>query len=136
MLGLPRADSSAITWREWSPELVERLRGEGKVVYLDFTARWCATCRMNKIAVFTSDEIGEAFNERGVVAVRADWTNRNPAITEALAGFGRSAVPFNLVYGPGSPDPIQLPEVLTPQIVLDALDRAAPRTVAAAQPSP
>ena len=102
------------------------------MVYVDFTARWCATCKVNKVAVFGSDEVAEAFATRGVVALRADWTSRGPAITAALAEFGRSAVPFNLVYGPGAPEPIQLPEVLTPRVVLDALDRADRALVAGA----
>jgi thiol:disulfide interchange protein DsbD len=130
-LGLPRSGGGAIAWRAWSPELVEDLRAHGKVVYVDFTARWCATCKMNKLAVFSSDEVARAFAERGVVAVRADWTNRDPAITAALARFGRSAVPFNLVYGPGARDPIVLPEVLTPDAVLGAIDRASSPTVSA-----
>lgn len=99
---------------------------------MDLTARWCATCKVNKIAVFSSRAVRDAFARGQVVPLKADWTNKDPKITQALAAFGRSAVPFNLVYGPGSPNPIILPEVLTPGIVLDAIEQAQPATVALA----
>jgi thiol:disulfide interchange protein DsbD len=112
-------------WQEWRPGVAEKLRDEGKIVYVDFTARWCATCKVNKLAVFSSQEVKQAFARQGVIQLKADWTNRDPEITRALAAFGRSAVPFNLIYVPGRADPIRLPEVLTPGIVLDALNEAA-----------
>lgn len=129
-LGWPRQDSHEIAWESWSPEAVERLQAEGKTVYVDFTARWCATCKVNKIAVFSSPEVRTAFAREEVVPLKADWTKKDPLITQALAKFGRSAVPFNLIYGPGSSDPIILPEVLTPGIVLDAIAQAQPTSTA------
>jgi len=120
-LGVPIQKPSEIVWREWSPETVATLRADGKTIYVDFTARWCATCKVNKAVVFSSKEVRDAFVDLDIVPLKADWTNRNPAITQALALFGRSAVPFNLIYTPGRPEPVLLPEVLTPRIVLDAL---------------
>ncbi|HEX9783039.1 MAG TPA: thioredoxin family protein, partial [Opitutaceae bacterium] len=117
-----------IVWQQWSPENVARLQSEGRMVYVDFTARWCATCQSNKALVFSSGEVKEAFDRLNVVPLKADWTNKNPEITQALASFGRSAVPFNLIYAPGKPDAIVLPELLTPEIVLDALDKARATT--------
>ncbi|MDD5262352.1 MAG: protein-disulfide reductase DsbD family protein [Methylacidiphilales bacterium] len=114
-------EAPSIQWLEWSPEAVEKFRALGKPVYIDFTARWCATCQTNKALVFGSSEVLKKFHELGVVALRADWTSRNPAITRELARWGRSAVPFDLLYLPGRDEPIQLPELLTPGIVLDAL---------------
>lgn len=130
-VGFPRSHAGAITWQDWSPERVAALRAEGRTIYVDFTARWCATCKMNKLAVFSSDEIARVFSERGIVPLRADWTNRDPKITAGLAEFGRSAVPCNVVYGPGSPAPILLPEVLSAGAVLEALDRAGDPSVTA-----
>jgi len=122
LAGWPRApQADEIAWEPWSPARVEQLRTEGRTVYVDFTARWCATCQTNKKLVFSSDAVREAFRDRRIVALKADWTNRNTEITQALAAFGRSAVPFNLIYAPGAPEPVILPEVLTPGIVLDAL---------------
>lgn len=120
-LGYPRAPSDF--WQEWSPERVEQLREQGKPIYVDFTARWCTTCRTNKAAVFqATDRVKKAFKQQGVVALKADWTNRDPLIAAALEEFGRAAVPLNLFYLPGAQEPVILPEILTPDAVLEALN--------------
>jgi thiol:disulfide interchange protein DsbD len=121
-VGWPSAPSShGVTWEPWSEARVKQLQAEGRTVYVDFTARWCATCQTNKAVVFSSADVLKRLSELKAVTLRGDWTNRDPAITTELARWQRSAVPFNLVYKPGSPSPIALPEVLTPGIVLDAL---------------
>ena len=121
-LGWPSAPApDAIVWEEWAPGRAEELRAEGRPVYVDFTARWCATCQTNKQVVFGSEEVRRHFREEGVVALKADWTSADPRITAELARWGRSAVPFNLVYRPGEEEPAVLPELLTPSIVLEAL---------------
>ena len=118
----PEAGQPApVVWEPWSPEAVAKLRGEGRVIYVDFTARWCATCQTNKKIVFTSDEVRRYFAENRVAALRADWTNKEPRITAELARFQRSAVPFNVVWKPGRDEPLILPELLTPGVVLEAL---------------
>ncbi len=114
----------AVTWQPWSPEAVEKLRAEGRVIYVDFTARWCATCQTNKKLVFGSDDVLHVFDEKKIAALRADWTNQDPRITAELAKYKRAAVPFNLVWLPGQPEPVILPEILTPGIVLDAVKPA------------
>ena len=121
-VGWPRPPD--LTWEQWSPETVAKLRAEGKTLYVDFTARWCATCQSNKAVVFSSQKVRAALRAHGVVLLKADWTSRDAQITEALAAFHRSAVPFDLIYAPGRADPILLPELLTPDIVLAALAQA------------
>jgi thiol:disulfide interchange protein/DsbC/DsbD-like thiol-disulfide interchange protein len=109
-----------VVWQEWSPEAVAAGVAAGRPIYVDFTARWCATCQTNKRIVFASAEVNRLFRDQNILALRADWTNRDPRITAALAEWDRSAIPFNLVYLPGQAQPIPLPELLTPGIVLDA----------------
>lgn len=128
-VGWPRAMSAGgnasgianVEWQPWSPEEVTRLRSEGRIVYVDFTARWCATCQTNKRLVFHDDDVLKYFATHKIATLRADWTNQDPRITAALASYGRSAVPFNLIWMPGRAQPIVLPEILTATTVLDAL---------------
>lgn len=117
-------DKYGIAWQEFSPELVDDLRAEGKPIFIDFTAKWCLTCKVNKTVIFSSDEVKDRFEELGVEMVEADWTKRNPVITEALESYNRSGVPLYVLYsGEKDAKPMILPEVLKPSIVLDALDK-------------
>jgi len=128
-------DRYGVVWEDFSPELVAELRAEGRPVFVDFTAKWCLTCKANKAVIFASDEVRNRFKELSVAMVKADWTKRNPVITEALEGYGRSGVPLYVFYD-GSKDasPRILPELLNPGIVLEALEsveRSSSASVAA-----
>ena len=118
---LAQAGSAQVAWEEWSPQAVERLRAENRTIYVDFTARWCATCQVNKKLVFHDEAVLRALADKRVALLRADWTAKDPRITAELARYGRSAIPFNLVYKPGRAEPEALPELLTPGIVLRAI---------------
>jgi len=122
VIGWPReAAPTDIVWQPWSEETVAQLQSQGRTVYVDFTARWCATCQTNKKLVFGSSEVKQLFRDKKVATLRADWTSRDPKITAELAKWNRSAVPFNLVYKPGAAQPAVLPELLTPGTVLEAV---------------
>jgi thiol:disulfide interchange protein len=112
-----------VLWQNFSPQLVEKLRAEKRLIYLDFTASWCLSCQVNKKIVFSSTEVKNFMMEHKVALVRADWTRYDAAITKALAKYNRSGVPLNVIYGPNGSETI-LPTLLTPSIVLTAL-RAA-----------
>jgi thiol:disulfide interchange protein DsbD len=118
------ASGYAVKWEHWSPEAVAAARAAGRTIYVDFTARWCATCQTNKAAVFSSGDVLATLEKKNVLLLKADWTSRDPAITEELAKWNRSAVPFNLIYAPNQAEPTVLPELLTPGIVLEALGKA------------
>jgi len=104
----------------WSPEKVAALRAEGRSVFVDFTADWCITCKVNERGALATDTVREAFEQNNVAVLVADWTSADPTITQGLAEFGRNGVPLYLVYPKGG-EPRVLPQVLTPQIVVDAL---------------
>ncbi len=124
LIGWPRLQqSSDVVWEPWSKERVEALRADGRTIYIDFTARWCATCQANKEIVFGSEEVRRYFRTQDVAALKADWTNGDSRIAAELATWHRSAVPFNLLYRAGEGEPEVLPEILTPRIVLNALRR-------------
>ncbi len=119
----PGADAGtlAAAWLPWSEEFVRLARDDGRPVFVDFTAAWCVSCQANKRLVLERDAIVADMAERGVVRLKADWTNRDPRITEALARFGRNGVPLYLVYRPDELEPRVLPELLTQGIVREAL---------------
>jgi len=88
---------------------------------VDFTASWCLSCQVNERVALDRPEVQQAFHSANVVLLRADWTQRDEAITQALTALGRSGVPAYALYAPGETIPRLLPEVLTPGIVTDAL---------------
>ncbi|MBQ7502326.1 thioredoxin family protein, partial [bacterium] len=98
----------------WSEERVNEALQAGHPVFIDFGAAWCLTCQVNEQGLLNSDKVEELFKRHGAVFFKADWTGRNPEITEALAGFGRSGVPLYVCIMPQNPHkPIILPELLT-----------------------
>lgn len=119
------ASAAALTSEPWSAERVAALRGEGKVVFVNFTAAWCVSCQVNEKVALSTQEVADALKAADGVYLKGDWTNRNPEIAAALAEHGRAGVPLYLVYGPGSEKPQILPQLLTPGLVADALRKAA-----------
>ena len=116
--------NDSIQWTAWSPEAEQKARTVGKVVLIDFTADWCITCKANKRTSIEIDSVRAVLKERGVVTMTGDYTNKDPRITKVLHDHRRSGVPLVLVYSSGENKPEVLPVMLTPQIVLDALENA------------
>jgi thiol:disulfide interchange protein DsbD len=115
-----------IEWQPWSREAVEAARAEGRPVLVDFTATWCLNCRVNKRTSIEIPSVKQKLKEINAVALLGDYTHLPPAITEELEHFKRAGVPLVLVYPKdAAKSPIVLPELLSPSIVLDALEKAA-----------
>lgn len=128
--GRPEPDSPAIgviAWQPFDAGAIPSLVAQGKVVFVDVTADWCLTCKVNARFVLEADGVARALNGEGVVAMRADWTNPDARIAAFLARFGRYGIPFNAVYGPSTPVGIVLPELLDRDTVLESLARAGRR---------
>jgi thiol:disulfide interchange protein DsbD len=113
-----------IAWRSYSPEALDSLRKQGKPVFLVFTASWCLTCQFNERTAINVPSVRNFIKERGITAMKGDWTNADPAITSALKSFGRVGVPLAVFYpsGKGSEARI-LPELLTEGVVLESLGK-------------
>lgn len=117
----PRESYAGPVWDTWSPERVAELRASGPV-FVNFTAAWCITCKVNEAVALDSARVREAFEANSVSYLKGDWTNEDPAITRALEEYQRSGVPLYLLYAPGNDRAEVLPQVLTESIVLRAIE--------------
>ena len=113
-------------WQPYSQKRLDELRTEGRAVFVDFTAAWCITCKVNERVVLDNSAVRQALMDRNVAMLRADWTRQDAEITRVLAQHGRVGVPLYLFY-PGSAtrtdgnQPIVLPQILTTDTVLKAI---------------
>jgi thiol:disulfide interchange protein DsbD len=109
-------------WQPYSAARVAELSAAGRPLLVNFTASWCLTCLVNERNAFSDSAVQEIFREKKVTLMKGDWTNRDPAITHALAAFGRAGVPLYVVYNsrPGSKEPLVLPQILTASVVQSA----------------
>ena len=118
----------------FTPARVTGYLAQGQPLFLYFTADWCVSCKVNERVALASDAVGEAFRERGVKVVEGDWTNEDAVITEWLHRYGRVGVPLYLYFPRGSSldTATVLPQILVPDVVIDAVDAADAHAVAAA----
>ena len=122
------AASQTASETPWSPDAVAAARADGKVVFVNFTADWCVTCKVNERAALANAGTRALFAGTDAVYMVADWTRRDDLIARELERFGRSGVPLYLVYSPGKAAPEILPQLLTPGIVADAVKRAGEKS--------
>jgi thiol:disulfide interchange protein DsbD len=119
-LGIPFLQPTS-GWELFSPERLQELRAAGTPVFIDFTASWCVTCQVNKKTSLRESTL-DRMHELGVVPLIADFSKKDPELLEVLNGYGRTGVPVYVLYGPSADAaPVILPNILTPSIVLDAL---------------
>jgi suppressor for copper-sensitivity B len=118
----PPATAPSGLWQPFDPGAIARLVRDGRTVFVDVTADWCLTCKLNERFAIDTPVVRRRLAAAGVVAMRADWTRPNNAIERYLQDFGRYGIPFSAVYGPAMPQGRALPELLTPDEVATALD--------------
>ena len=111
----------------FSPVRLEALRAEGRPVFVNYTAAWCVSCQVNDKVALSTHQVASAFARHRVAYLKADWTRRDATIAADLASHGRAGVPLYLVYGPGGADGVILPSILTPDIVIKAIEAADKR---------
>lgn len=114
---------TALVSEAWSDTRVDELRAEGRGVFVNFTAAWCVTCKVNELSALSSPRVAQAFADQNVAYLKGDWTNRDDTIAGALARYGRAGVPLYL-YFPPEGEPVVLPQVLTESIVIDTISGA------------
>jgi len=132
--GQSASEASGLASKPWSPTAVTNLRAQGRPVLVNFTAAWCVTCQVNERVVFSNPAVARAMSQTGVVYLVADWTNRDGDIAKALESEGRIGVPLYLLYDAKGDAPRVLPQLLTPDLVVHALEAAAQPTPDAAPP--
>ena len=105
----------------YSEELLSEYRKNNEIIFLNFTADWCITCKVNERVALNSEKVEALITQKNIKYMEADWTRKNEAIAQKLEEFGRSGVPLYLLYPPKG-EPIILPEILTEDILLDYLN--------------
>ncbi|MEL0004520.1 MAG: thioredoxin family protein [Opitutales bacterium] len=124
-VGYPTAQkdgqSQSLTWEAWSQQKQDQFVEQGRPVYVDFTAKWCLSCQVNK-RVYSEPEVMRAILDQDIALLRADWTKRGPDILQALQSYDREGVPLNIFYPGDKSEPVILPEILTKDAVLQAFE--------------
>lgn len=120
-----RQNTENVTPVKWSPQNVDAMRGHGKAIFVNFTASWCITCQVNDRTSLSTQAVKQAMARTGTVYMVADLTSFNADIDDAMNRFGQGGLPLYVVYPADGSAPKVLPQVLTPSIVVNALDQAS-----------
>jgi thiol:disulfide interchange protein len=120
----PASKTAELPTEAYSPARLAELQGEGRPVFVNYTAAWCVSCQVNDKVALSTHAVADAFARHKVAYLKADWTKRDPTIAADLARYGRAGVPLYLLYGTGGGEAAILPSILTPDIVVKAVEAA------------
>jgi DsbC/DsbD-like thiol-disulfide interchange protein/cytochrome c biogenesis protein CcdA len=130
LLGIGRGEMAVTTrgnsGEAWSEAKVAAARAAGRPVFVYFTADWCLSCKVNEASTIDREPVREALKAANAEVLVADWTNADPAITRFLDSRGRGAIPLYLWYAPGAAEPEELPQVLTPAVLIERARNVVP----------
>ncbi len=121
---MEKEKTDGIPWETFSDELVERYRTENRVIFIDFTARWCATCQTNSKLAIETTEVSQFIRENRIVPLLADWSEPSESIEANLKKLGRNSIPLIVIWVPGHEQPMLVDGLVTKAKVLSALDFA------------
>lgn len=118
-----RLDGASAWWEPFSPERLEQLIADPEqAVLVNMTADWCVTCLVNERVALNTDAVREAMAANNIVYLKGDWTRRDSVITEYLARYERNGVPLYVLYPHNGGQPRVLPQILTPGLVVQAME--------------
>ncbi len=123
LFSLGKNDTNETVATPYSKAALAELRAEGKAVYIDATAAWCITCQLNKKIALGTKRTKQAFKDHNVTFMVADWTRKNPEITEFLREFGYNGVPLNVFYPADGKEPVVLPQILSEETIINTISQ-------------
>ena len=109
----------------FTPDRLAALQTENRPVFVDMSAAWCVTCLVNERLALEPAAVRSAFTAANVALLRGDWTARDSGITAFLHRFNRDGVPLYVYFPAHAATPRVLPQILTPGLVISAIDAPA-----------
>lgn len=120
----PQSRPAEIAWQPYSPQAVAEALQQKQAVFINFTAKWCLVCLLNDKTTLSSENFRELVKAYNIKLFKADWTNRSPAIGEALKTYNRNSIPLYVYYPSATGEPQILPQILTPELVKNSISAA------------
>lgn len=125
--GVPARAQDSAGWQAFNPADIASQVAQGQTVFVDVSASWCLTCKVNELTTLDSPAVRRRLTQPGTIHMRADWSHADPVIAAYIQRFGRFGIPLDVVYGPRYPEGKLLPEILDPASVIRVLDDAGGR---------
>jgi suppressor for copper-sensitivity B len=119
-----KTPTDQIKWRTFNPISIPEIIKNGNLVFVDITADWCLTCKINKNFTLSREKVKTLLSNKRVIKMQADWTSPDSSISNYLEAFNRYGIPFNVIYGPTAVKGVMLPELLSENNIFEAFKQA------------